>query len=672
MTKVRQRVRVRANTCRARDYGWRTQIVSVFLAFGMMVTMAGPGHAANERRLKLYFTHTKERIDIVYKRNGQYIPSALRKLNQFLRDWRADQSTKMDPRLFDLVWSVYQQMDTREPIHVVSAFRSPKTNNMLRRRGRGVARNSQHTRGKAMDFFIPGVPVEKIRNTGLRMHVGGVGYYPKSGSPFVHLDTGSVRHWPRMSDRQLAKVFPKGDTTHTGTSGKRLARYDEALRRQQQMARAEISPPGQTRNGGVFARIFNRNQQAEPLPTTGQSLTAPGTTPPPSVLDIAAIGAVLPKVKPAGTPTDLLGGTTQTALLEAPQPRPIPEALQTLRRLAATQPQADNTAGDATDVSQERSIAAAWSQFDNTQSADLSDLIAAGETIPQPVNDTGAAQSGGQAPDVAQAVMAALNASRERAPQTATNSAAASIAASILAPNASDGANANGTNAVGPVGNSNPGDNNIGIADDDNPILTAYAPTAPLPDSRPAFTAALAPRLSAPAAQEPGSLTNSETPIGELPVASLEIPSIAPRARPAIAGTSDQLAALPSRGRAALPDLPPIGIASNGGTRNTQPGSERRNPARRTDQPSGSQPSRNVMRLALHSENTLSKMIRQETTRSEDFADLAMPDPYAMAGAFVIPSAIVDNGFSRTSSTLRTDRFTGRAIVATRVALLTN
>ena len=83
--------------------------------------------------------------------------------------------------------------------------------------------------GHAMDFFIPGVALEKIRFAGLRLQRGGVGFYPTSGSPFVHLDTGSVRHWPRMSHDQLARVFPNGRTVHIPSDGKPLPGYELAM-----------------------------------------------------------------------------------------------------------------------------------------------------------------------------------------------------------------------------------------------------------------------------------------------------------------------------------------------------------------------------------------------------------------------------------------------------------
>jgi hypothetical protein len=125
----------------------------------------------------------------------------------------------MDRRLFDILWEVYRDVDGKQPINIIASYRSPGTNAMLRRRSSGVARHSQHTLGHAMDFYIPGVALPEIRAAGLRLQRGGVGFYPTSGSPFVHLDTGSVRHWPRMNYEALAKVFPDGRTVHQSSSG---------------------------------------------------------------------------------------------------------------------------------------------------------------------------------------------------------------------------------------------------------------------------------------------------------------------------------------------------------------------------------------------------------------------------------------------------------------------
>ena len=144
----------------------------------------------------------------------------------------------MDPHLIDLVWEVQREAGTKEPIQVVCGYRSPQTNAMLRHRSKGVARFSQHMLGHAMDFYIPGIPLEQLREIGLRLQRGGVGFYPSSGSPFVHMDTAGIRMWPRMTREELARVFPDGRTVHIPTDGKPLPGYALAL--------ADISKRGGT------------------------------------------------------------------------------------------------------------------------------------------------------------------------------------------------------------------------------------------------------------------------------------------------------------------------------------------------------------------------------------------------------------------------------------------
>ncbi|WP_454918310.1 DUF882 domain-containing protein [Xanthobacter sediminis] len=181
------------------------------------------------RTLTLHHTHRGETGTFTFKKDGRYDAETLEKLNWFLRDWRNDKPTQMDPQLFDIVWEVYRETDATAPVQIVSAYRSPETNAMLRSRSRGVAKFSQHMLGKAMDFYIPGVNLTELRVAGLRLQRGGVGFYPTSGSPFVHMDTGNVRHWPRMTRDQLVRVFPDGKTVHVPTDGKPLAHYAEAL-----------------------------------------------------------------------------------------------------------------------------------------------------------------------------------------------------------------------------------------------------------------------------------------------------------------------------------------------------------------------------------------------------------------------------------------------------------
>jgi uncharacterized protein YcbK (DUF882 family) len=183
-----------------------------------------PAYAAgDERTLYLHHTHTGQTGKFTFKRNGKYDAQVLKQLNVFLADWRTKEPTKMDPALFDLLWSVYREVGGKQPINIVSSYRSPKTNAMLASKSSGVADNSQHMRGKAMDFFIPGINLSTLRAVAMKHQVGGVGYYPTSGSPFVHLDTGSVRAWPRMTRAQLKKVFPDGKTLHLPTDGKPLS-----------------------------------------------------------------------------------------------------------------------------------------------------------------------------------------------------------------------------------------------------------------------------------------------------------------------------------------------------------------------------------------------------------------------------------------------------------------
>lgn len=216
---------------------------------------------AEVRSLKLYYVHTKETATIAFKKNGKYIPSGLRKLNRFLRDWRRNEPTRMDPKLFDLVWEVYQRTGSKKTIQVISGYRSPKTNAALRRRGRGVATKSQHIRGKALDFFLPDVSIEQLRALGLKAEVGGVGYYRGA---FIHLDTGRVRHWPRMSRRQLARIFPRGRTLQIPSDGKPMAGYKYALAKYKKRKRSGgsvlLASAGRstTRNksGGFLKRIF--------------------------------------------------------------------------------------------------------------------------------------------------------------------------------------------------------------------------------------------------------------------------------------------------------------------------------------------------------------------------------------------------------------------------------
>ena len=201
--------------------------VTIMLVAGSSLQNAIAG--GDTRTLTMHHVHTGETITVTYMRDGEYDEAALKKLDWFMRDWRRNEEQRMDPRLFDVLWRAYRDTDATKPIEIICGYRSPNTNAFLRTRSGGVAKFSQHILGKAIDFFIPGVPLAKLRAVGLQLQRGGVGFYPSSGSPFVHLDVGTVRHWPGISRQQLVKIFPDGRTVHIPRDGKPLPGYAEAL-----------------------------------------------------------------------------------------------------------------------------------------------------------------------------------------------------------------------------------------------------------------------------------------------------------------------------------------------------------------------------------------------------------------------------------------------------------
>ncbi len=149
--------------------------------------------AASAREISLYCLHTGERATVEYFDRGRYQVDALRAVSHLLRDHRTDEVHPIDPSLLDAVHRVCRTLGTRSSLHVVSGYRCEATNEWLRAEGYGVAEHSYHTRGQAMDFFLPGRSLRDIRRAALRTVDGGVGYYPASG--FVHVDTGPVRTW---------------------------------------------------------------------------------------------------------------------------------------------------------------------------------------------------------------------------------------------------------------------------------------------------------------------------------------------------------------------------------------------------------------------------------------------------------------------------------------------
>ncbi len=164
----------------------------------LLTGIASPvrARAAREepRVLSVRSLHTDEQArEVVYWDNGDYLDDGLRAVSRVLRDWRTDDIHPVDPSLLDILFDLNRKVEGKGLFHVISGYRSPKTNAMLSKRSNGVARKSLHMRGMAVDVALPGCSLGNLRRAALGMQRGGVGYYPKSG--FVHLDTGRVRQW---------------------------------------------------------------------------------------------------------------------------------------------------------------------------------------------------------------------------------------------------------------------------------------------------------------------------------------------------------------------------------------------------------------------------------------------------------------------------------------------
>ncbi len=307
-----------------------------------------PAHALfdGSKSLTILHMHTGETATITFKRNGSYDQQALQKLNWLLRDWRTDEPTKMDPRLFDLLAEVYEESGSSQPIRVVSAYRSPKTNSMLRRRSKMVAEHSQHMLGKAMDFYLTDVSPAKVRAIGIKLQEGGVGYYPTANTPFTHLDVGGVRAWPRMTLGQLAGLFPDGKTVHIPADGRPLAQYEEAkamiLARGgkvsgEQYAVADASSGG---NGKSFwSRLFGgRDEEEDQEPVAPRNAVAARNKPSQQVAanddnDRAVASYAPPQARNSG-------GNPPVA--PVPEPAPV--------RIAATPPRSETPPTPAPDI----------------------------------------------------------------------------------------------------------------------------------------------------------------------------------------------------------------------------------------------------------------------------------------------------------------------------------
>ena len=339
--------------------GARSKGVRLFaVACAMFATLAPDALESavangDTRTLFLFHSHSKEAIAATFRTGGHYDGQVLDKLNWFLRDWRTDEPTHMDPRLFDTLWEAYRSAGRNtgpdDPIVVVSAYRCPATNAMLRRRSSAVAEHSQHMLGKAMDSTMPAMSMEKLREIAMRMQRGGVGYYPNANTPFVHIDVGGVRHWPRMNYDQLVRLFPDGKTVHIPSNGHPLPGYEEA--RADIIARGgeAVSVADATSNGGgifgFFARLFgggadeaeDREVAPEPKATKfARGRHAPATqeapAQEPSRQMVASAEADLPRGEtyfgaPAQAPASVQPPVPQRQPAAAAPPEPTPQPI---------------------------------------------------------------------------------------------------------------------------------------------------------------------------------------------------------------------------------------------------------------------------------------------------------------------------------------------------------
>jgi uncharacterized protein YcbK (DUF882 family) len=292
--------------------GYCSSLAALLILFGCE-SLQNATAEGETRTISFHHIHTNEDLTITYKVNGRYDESALTKIDSLLRDWREDKPIRMDPHLIDLLWEVHREVGAKEPIWIICGFRSPSTNASLRRHSSGVAKFSQHMNGKAIDFYIPGVPLDQLRAAGLRAQRGGVGYYPSSGSPFVHLDTGNVRHWPRMPEAQLASVLSKGQLASRSASDPRGTA----------LAQGEIQHSSRTPS--LLAKLFGSGRDADEEADAAAAASAPA---PAKSSEPARTAKVEPKVdkaaeKPAATARAPEPRGTKIAAVPLPTARPL-------------------------------------------------------------------------------------------------------------------------------------------------------------------------------------------------------------------------------------------------------------------------------------------------------------------------------------------------------------
>ncbi len=271
------------------------RVVGVCVTVFMMLTTPS---SAEDRTISMYNIHTQDTITVTFKRNGKYVLEALQELNHFMRDWRQNREIRMDPALIDLIWELHEELGSKEPVHLICGYRSPATNEMLRRTSGGQAKNSRHITGQAADLVFPDVPLKQLRYAALAKERGGVGFYPTSGLPFVHVDTGNVRHWPSISRTELALVFPNGHSRHVPSDGRPLTPMDSRIALAKWQAAGNELPWVVTHKQASGTMLANLTPADKPL-FQRASLTLPEETPAKAP---ATRPAALSRAKPAALP----------------------------------------------------------------------------------------------------------------------------------------------------------------------------------------------------------------------------------------------------------------------------------------------------------------------------------------------------------------------------------
>lgn len=225
------------------------------------------------RTLRLKHHGTGETLDVVYRIGDVYQPEAMAKINHFMRDWRCNKATEMDPKLIDRIYELHQQIGAHRTIRLISGFRSEGYNASLLLAGRTVDPESQHMFGRAVDIFVPGLHTDKLKDAAEAQALGGVGHYPFSGPRFVHIDTGPQRHWTEMDP---------GARRRMGLAKRERSRFKvnceltmaEALREVSPFDAISALPPGAAVNpAGSFHRAAyaSTDVPADHTQSTGES-----------------------------------------------------------------------------------------------------------------------------------------------------------------------------------------------------------------------------------------------------------------------------------------------------------------------------------------------------------------------------------------------------------------